>query len=56
MVRRLDNRHDDVVEDEQYRGDGQYGMDTQKTAHEEEAGMEKQQRSAQNTTPTGIPW
>ena len=35
---------------------GSHGMDTQKTAHEEDAGMEKLERSAQNTTPTGLPW
>ena len=29
-------------------------MDTQKTAHEEDAGMEKLERSAYNTTYTGL--
>lgn len=35
---------------------GSHGMDPQKTTDEEDAGMEKLERSAQNTTPTGLPW
>ncbi len=35
---------------------GSHGMDPQKTTDEEDAGMEKLERSVQSSTPEGSPW